>query len=165
MSFYVSIQYAFEGSLELSLAELAKVFLPSNTKFFVALKIYMPIFLVLWLLIGLPFGLHFGVFVGVLAGLFFILFSAAFAVLPSSVLFDSVSNLLLHLFLWRTNCLPWNLTRFLDEATERLFLRKVGEGYIFVHRLLLEYFAMLETSPSEEVPVGSTLLQKLDEKE
>jgi hypothetical protein len=33
---------------------------------------------------------------------------------------------------------------FLDEAAERLLLRKVGGGYIFVHRLLLEYFASLE---------------------
>ena len=30
---------------------------------------------------------------------------------------------------------------FLDYAAERLFLRKVGSGYLFVHRLLLEYFA------------------------
>lgn len=28
-------------------------------------------------------------------------------------------------------------------TTERIFLRKVGGGYIFVHRLLMEYFASL----------------------
>jgi WD40 repeat protein len=39
---------------------------------------------------------------------------------------------------------PWNYARFLDCATERIFLRKVGGGYIFVHRLLMEYFASLE---------------------
>ena len=32
---------------------------------------------------------------------------------------------------------------FLDYAAERLFLRKVGGGYIFIHRLLQEYFAAL----------------------
>lgn len=32
----------------------------------------------------------------------------------------------------------------LDYATERILLRKVGGGYIFVHRLLMEYFASLE---------------------
>jgi hypothetical protein len=32
----------------------------------------------------------------------------------------------------------------------RLLLRKVGGGYIFVHRLLLEYFASLDTTPQPE---------------
>jgi tetratricopeptide (TPR) repeat protein len=41
----------------------------------------------------------------------------------------------------RKNLIPWHLVRFLDTATERLFLRKVGGTYIFVHRTLLEYFA------------------------
>jgi hypothetical protein len=43
---------------------------------------------------------------------------------------------------------PLNYVRFLDCAAGRIFLRKVGGGYIFVHRLLLEYFASLE--PEEE---------------
>jgi hypothetical protein len=34
-----------------------------------------------------------------------------------------------------------NLARFLDQATSLVFLRKVGGGYVFIHRLLLEYFA------------------------
>jgi hypothetical protein len=38
---------------------------------------------------------------------------------------------------------PWNYIRFLDYAAERVFLRKVGGGYIFTHRLLMEYFATL----------------------
>jgi DNA polymerase III delta prime subunit len=41
----------------------------------------------------------------------------------------------------RKDLIPWHLVRFLDTAAERLFLRKVGGGYIFVHRTLLEYFA------------------------
>jgi DNA polymerase III delta prime subunit len=44
---------------------------------------------------------------------------------------------------WQGN-LPWALIPFLDEATERLFLRKAGGGYIFVHRLLRDYFANLD---------------------
>jgi len=39
--------------------------------------------------------------------------------------------------------IPWNLVCFLDYATERIFLRKVGGGYIFIHRLLQDYFASL----------------------
>jgi hypothetical protein len=36
----------------------------------------------------------------------------------------------------------------LDYAADRIFLRKVGGGYIFIHRMLMEYFAALETDPS-----------------
>jgi hypothetical protein len=39
---------------------------------------------------------------------------------------------------------PWRYAEFLDNATERLFLRKVGRGYIFIHRLLLDHFATSE---------------------
>jgi hypothetical protein len=39
--------------------------------------------------------------------------------------------------------IPWNYARFLDCAAERIFLRKVGGGYIFIHRLLQDYFASL----------------------
>jgi hypothetical protein len=40
------------------------------------------------------------------------------------------------------------VTAFLDEAAERLLLRRVGSRYIFIHRLLLDYFASLETKES-----------------
>ena len=43
---------------------------------------------------------------------------------------------------------PWNYVAFLDSCAERILLRKVGSGYIFVHRLLLEYFASLDESAS-----------------
>ena len=38
---------------------------------------------------------------------------------------------------------PLNYARFLDYCAARIFLRKVGGGYIFTHRLLLEHFAAL----------------------
>jgi len=44
---------------------------------------------------------------------------------------------------------PWRYARFLDDATDRIFLRKVGRGYIFVHRLLLEYFAALKNNDKD----------------
>jgi DNA polymerase III delta prime subunit len=47
----------------------------------------------------------------------------------------------------RNDILPWKLVPFLDYATERIFLRKVGGGYVFVHRMLMEYFASLEPGP------------------
>ena len=54
-----------------------------------------------------------------------------------------IQHFALRFILSRAGCLPWNLTRFLDHATERILLRKVGGGYIFVHRLLQDYFASL----------------------
>jgi len=33
--------------------------------------------------------------------------------------------------------------RFLDYCVDRIFLRRVGGGYIFIHRLLQEHFAVL----------------------
>lgn len=50
--------------------------------------------------------------------------------------------------LWRNGSAPLHYARFLEYAADHIFLRKVGGGYIFVHRLLLEYFASLE--PEEE---------------
>lgn len=50
----------------------------------------------------------------------------------------------LRLTLCHLGYIPWNYTRFLDYAAERLFLQKVGGGYIFVHRMLLEHFAGME---------------------
>lgn len=47
--------------------------------------------------------------------------------------------------------IPWNYTRFLDYAAERIFLQKVGGGYIFIHRLLLEHFAAMEPNDSERI--------------
>jgi hypothetical protein len=49
--------------------------------------------------------------------------------------------------LYRLGYAPWNYTRFLKYATDRLFLQKVGGGYIFVHRMLMEHFAAM---PLEE---------------
>lgn len=38
---------------------------------------------------------------------------------------------------------PWNFVAFLESGVDLLYLRKVGGGYIFVHRSLQEYFASL----------------------
>jgi hypothetical protein len=41
---------------------------------------------------------------------------------------------------------PASYARFLDYAVDRIFLQKVGGGYRFIHRLLLEHFADMETA-------------------
>lgn len=40
--------------------------------------------------------------------------------------------------------IPPHYQQFLDYATERIFLQRVGNRYMFIHRLLLDYFADLE---------------------
>jgi len=84
---------------------------------------------------GLVFGPIYGLLAGPATGLLFGLREGLDAF---------VQHFVLRFWLWRTNCLPWNLVPFLDEAAERLLLRKVGGSYIFVHRLLLNYFTSLE---------------------
>ncbi len=60
--------------------------------------------------------------------------------------FVCFQHLILRLLLWRTGRIPWNYARFLDYAAERIFLQKVGGGYIFFHRTLLEHFSQLRSS-------------------
>ena len=47
--------------------------------------------------------------------------------------------------------MPWNYAAFLDYAVEKTFLRRVGGGYVFLHRLLLEYFAELSKRMFEKI--------------
>ena len=56
-----------------------------------------------------------------------------------------IKHLLLRIILTLTGAIPWNYGKFLDYAADILFLQKVGGGYIFIHRLLLEHFASLPT--------------------
>jgi eukaryotic-like serine/threonine-protein kinase len=55
-----------------------------------------------------------------------------------------IQHFILRLMLQHIKALPFPLADFLDYAASLLFLRKVGGGYIFTHRYLLEYFAALE---------------------
>jgi NhaP-type Na+/H+ or K+/H+ antiporter len=59
-----------------------------------------------------------------------------------------VKHYVLRLFLQRSGSIPRRYARFLDYCAERILLRKVGGGYIFIHRYLLEYFASLEKPSS-----------------
>ena len=59
---------------------------------------------------------------------------------------DVFQHYTLRLILLLQGHTPANYTRFLDYAVDRIFLQKVGGGYRFIHRLLLEHFAeMSET--------------------
>jgi len=57
---------------------------------------------------------------------------------------DVTQHYTLRLILYLKRETPWNYVRFLDYAAGRVFLRKVGGGYIFVHRLLMDHFSALD---------------------
>jgi serine/threonine protein kinase/DNA polymerase III delta prime subunit len=59
-----------------------------------------------------------------------------------------IQHYMLRWLLRRDGVMPWNAVRFLDYCAEHILLQKVGGGYMFVHRFLLEYFASLEAPPS-----------------
>ena len=103
---------------------------------------------------------------GIIVGLAFMIASVLifgsifgwFVGLSQAVLLGSIfgmvfgGNSVIHHFVLRftlryKNLFPMNLVAFLDYATERIFLRKVGGGYVFVHRMLMDYFASLEPGP------------------
>jgi hypothetical protein len=54
-----------------------------------------------------------------------------------------IKHYVLRLSLWWGGCMPLNLIGFLDQSARLIFLKKVGDSYIFIHRMLLEYFADL----------------------
>jgi serine/threonine protein kinase len=58
--------------------------------------------------------------------------------------YATLQHVLLRQLLQREYNIPRNMALFLNHATELILLRKVGGGYIFIHRYLLEYFADLE---------------------
>ena len=62
-----------------------------------------------------------------------------------------IKHTLLRWCLWRAGVIPWHYARFLDYGAERMFLYKIGGGYLFVHRLLLEYFASLSRPKERHV--------------
>ena len=59
----------------------------------------------------------------------------------------SVQHFILRAFLWLSGSIPPDYIRFLDYTVERILLRRVGGGYIFIHRLLLDYFASIDPAP------------------
>lgn len=84
-----------------------------------------------WLLGGFADGLILGT---IAAGVAFYLYGGR----------TVIQHFLLRCFLYQNGQIAWDYSKFLDNATERIFLRKVGGGYIFTHRLLLEHFANMD---------------------
>ena len=60
-----------------------------------------------------------------------------------------IQHWILRLILYLEDLIPWNYVSFLDYAAQRIFLHKVGGGYIFIHRYLLEHFAKMSETEKD----------------
>jgi NACHT domain len=54
-----------------------------------------------------------------------------------------VQHFTLRLVLYRANRIPWNFVEFFNQAEDRLFMKRSGGSYSFIHRYLQEHFASL----------------------
>ena len=84
-------------------------------------------------------GLAYGVLSGLCAGLWF-------------GGLDAIQHYLIRIILYFSGNAPLRYARFLDYAADELnFLQRVGGGYVFIHRYLLEHFAEMDVS--DVIPV------------
>ncbi len=97
------------------------------------------------LFVGVSAGIAIGLAMAALAGPLHGLVFAAFSGLCAGLWFgglDVLQHGILRLLLYVGGDAPLDYTRFLDYAADELsFMQRVGGGYVFVHRYLLEYFA------------------------
>jgi hypothetical protein len=91
------------------------------------------------LLVGLLFDLSRGLIVSLIFGFLGGILSGLYFRGPTLIQHYAV-----RFILSRNNILPWKLVSFLDHCVDLIFLRRVGGGYIFVHRLLMEHFAEMD---------------------
>jgi len=84
-----------------------------------------------------------------------IMILAVFSLLGGSTV---TKHLLLRTLLRGERYGPWRYARFLDHTCRLVFLRKVGGGYIFMHRSLQDYFAALRPAPPSQ-PLQDDSLQ------
>jgi hypothetical protein len=54
-----------------------------------------------------------------------------------------INHYALRFIFYLNHQIAWNYIPFLDHCVDLIFLRRVGGGYIFVHRLLMEHFAAM----------------------
>lgn len=80
-------------------------------------------FKLLWILAGLSFGVASGMFFGGI---------------------NCIRHYCLRIVLMRNNSMPWDYAKFLDYSADKIFLKKIGGGYAFIHGMIMDYFASLE---------------------
>jgi NACHT domain/TIR domain len=106
---------------------------------------------------GLSRGLHYGLSRGLRYGLRIGLRYAWIVFFAGTVIMWALSGgltILCHYVIrWslsRSHTFPFRAQAFLDDATTRILLRRVGGGYSFIHRRLQDYFADAAVPPSQK---------------
>ncbi len=95
------------------------------------------------LLLGIGTGVGIGLTKDINRGLLFGAISAGLSWLAFGG--DAVlKHYILRYFLNDKNYITWKIVPFLDYATDQIVLRKIGGGYIFIHRSLMEHISELE---------------------
>nr|WP_277879171.1 NACHT domain-containing protein [Leptolyngbya sp. FACHB-711] len=94
--------------------------------------------LIFGLIGGLSVGLSVGWYSGLIGGLIFVLL---FGLKYGGV--ACIQHFILRQMLYQKGRIPWNYAKFLDFASDRLLMKKIGGGYVFFHRMLLEHFARM----------------------
>lgn len=127
----------------------------------ISLQNYFIVFLSVVLIVGLSVGIVFGLIIvplwglnnglifGMGVGLFLGLFFGMGLGLGHGGEFV-IKHFISRYHLFRLGHIPWNLIDFLNNATYRIFIRRVGGGYIFIHRMLMEHFAEMELEAEGE---------------
>jgi len=113
--------------------------------------------LISWLIVGVGVGLLFGLLggldFGLKGGLGFGSLSGVYSAMDGWLLFGGhayLQHLQLRTLLSNDDLGPSDYAAFLDSCADRILLRKVGGGYIFIHRMLMDYFAALEHDDAAE---------------
>ncbi len=97
---------------------------------------------------------------GLGGALFYMLVFGLFA--SSGALFNLVPHMLTRYVLYRRGKVPLNMADFLDYVSDRILMRKVGGGYIFIHRMLLEYFAGLNQENEKRADEDTAIYRLAD---
>ncbi len=129
----VSLHYGFTPKVKVGKAS-------PNQGIKLSLRSSSVVFLVTSSSAGLIFGL-FGFFVPVVLVLLALLFGLFVGLSRGGS--AVIKHCALRLVLWRKEYTPLNIVKFLNQCARLTFLKKVGGGYIFIHRMLLDYFADL----------------------
>ncbi len=126
------------------------IWISARNALIVGIAIEPPIVMIFWI-IGWLFGLSTA---GVMGGLLFgSVCALAVGLCYGGLAF--IQHFVLRLILYWNEHIPWSYSRFLNFATERMLLNKVGRSYIFIHGLLQAYFAEMLDSRVDAKVIGS----------
>lgn len=91
---------------------------------------------------AMPFDTQNALAIGVTTGL---CIGAGFGFALASLFggYAGIQHYLLRILLSTNRIVPFNIMLLLENAANRILIRRVGGGYIFIHRLLMEHFAAM----------------------